>query len=73
MAPGRPRPTLGAACGRSALSMIPAGFAKVFGTRNTPVEAFHAWKRNGKLKQPFAIARADDAPSAFGGSWPKAE
>ena len=34
-----------------------------------PAEAFYEWKRDGKLKQPFAIARADGAPLAFGGIW----
>ena len=27
------------------------------------------WKRDGKLKQPFAFARADGAPLALGGLW----
>jgi putative SOS response-associated peptidase YedK len=34
-----------------------------------PADAFYEWKRDGKLKQPFAIARADGAPLAFGGIW----
>ena len=34
-----------------------------------PAEAFYEWKRDGKLKQPFAIARADGARLAFGGIW----
>jgi len=34
-----------------------------------PAEAFYEWKRDGKLKQPFAIARADGAPLALGGLW----
>ena len=50
--------------------MIRADLAEVFGTRNAPVEAVHTWKRDGKLKQPFAVARADDTLSAFGGIWP---
>ena len=50
--------------------MIPADLAEVFGTRNSLVEAIRTGKRDGKLKQPFAIARDDDALSAFGGIWP---
>jgi len=34
-----------------------------------PAEAFYEWKRDGKLKQPFAIARVDAALLAFGGVW----
>jgi putative SOS response-associated peptidase YedK len=34
-----------------------------------PANAFYEWKHDGKLKQPFAIARADGSPLAFGGIW----
>ena len=50
--------------------MIQADFPGVSGTRNAPTQATRTGKRDGKLKQPFAIARADDALSAFGGIWP---
>ena len=46
-------------------------FRGAFASRRclVPAEAFYEWKRDGKLKQPFAIARADGAPLAFGGIW----
>jgi putative SOS response-associated peptidase YedK len=31
--------------------------------------AFYEWVKQGKQKQPFAIARADDEPLAFAGLW----
>ena len=34
-----------------------------------PADAFYEWKRDGKLKQPFAFARADGALLALGGIW----
>ena len=34
-----------------------------------PADAFYEWRRDGKLKMPFAIARADGTPLAFGGLW----
>ncbi len=46
-------------------------FRGAFATRRciVPADAFYEWKSNGKLKQPFAIARVDGAPLAFGGLW----
>ena len=46
-------------------------FRGAFASRRclVPAEAFYEWKRDGKLKQPFAIGRADGAPLAFGGLW----
>ena len=34
-----------------------------------PADAFYEWRRDGALKQPMAIARADGAPLALGGLW----
>ena len=34
-----------------------------------PISAFYEWKRDGKAKQPFAIARADGTPLALAGLW----
>ena len=34
-----------------------------------PANAFYEWKRDGKLKQPFAIARADGTSLALAGIW----
>ena len=46
-------------------------FCGAFASRRciVPADAFYEWKRDGKLKQPFAIARVDGAPLAFGGIW----
>ena len=49
-------------------------FRGAFASRRciVPADAFYEWSKDGKLKQPFAIARADGAPLAFGGileSW----
>ena len=46
-------------------------FRAAFAARRciVPADAFYEWRRDGKLKQPFAIARADGAPLAFGGIW----
>ena len=46
-------------------------FRGAFASRRciVPAEAFYEWRRDGKLKQPFAIARADGVPLAFGGIW----
>ena len=46
-------------------------FRGAFASRRciVPADAFYEWKRDGKLKQPFAIARMDGAPLAFGGIW----
>jgi len=46
-------------------------FRGAFASRRciVPAEAFYEWRRDGELKQPFAIARADGAPLAFGGIW----
>ncbi|HEX2940638.1 MAG TPA: SOS response-associated peptidase [Rhodopila sp.] len=34
-----------------------------------PASAFYEWKAGPEGKQPYAIARADDAPLAFAGIW----
>ena len=34
-----------------------------------PAGLFYGWQKVGKAKQPYAIARADEAPLAFGGVW----
>jgi len=34
-----------------------------------PVDAFYEWKKNGKAKQPYAIAMRDRQPFAFAGLW----
>ena len=47
-------------------------FREAFAARRclVPAAAFYEWKQvPGAPKQPYAIARADDAPMAFGGLW----
>jgi putative SOS response-associated peptidase YedK len=46
-------------------------FRTAFGRRRCLVVAhgFYEWRREGKQKQPFAIAREDDAPLALAGVW----
>jgi hypothetical protein len=34
-----------------------------------PAGLFYEWQKVGTAKQPYAIARADEAPLAFGGIW----
>lgn len=34
-----------------------------------PVDAFYEWKREGKLRQPYVIAREDGRPLALAGLW----
>jgi putative SOS response-associated peptidase YedK len=34
-----------------------------------PVESFYEWRREGSVRQPYAIARADGLPLAFAGLW----
>jgi putative SOS response-associated peptidase YedK len=34
-----------------------------------PANSFYVWKRDGVLKQPYAIGLADDGPIAFAGLW----
>jgi putative SOS response-associated peptidase YedK len=34
-----------------------------------PAGLFYEWQKVGAAKQPYAIARADEAPLAFGGIW----
>lgn len=34
-----------------------------------PVEAFYEWKREGSVRQPFAIRRADGRPLVLAGVW----
>jgi len=34
-----------------------------------PVEAFYEWRRDGRTRQPFAIARVDDEPLVLAGLW----
>ena len=34
-----------------------------------PVDAFYEWRPEGKLRQPYAIARPDRAPFALAGLW----
>jgi len=52
------------------VSKLPS-FRGAFATHRciVPAEAFYEWKRDGKLKQPFAIARVDGSLLAFGGLW----
>ena len=34
-----------------------------------PADGFYEWAREGRLKQPYLIGRADGAPMAFAGLW----
>ena len=34
-----------------------------------PVDSFYEWKRGGKVRQPYAIVRADGRPIALAGLW----
>jgi putative SOS response-associated peptidase YedK len=34
-----------------------------------PVESFYEWRREGTIRQPYAIARADGRPITFAGLW----
>ncbi len=34
-----------------------------------PANAFYVWKRDGALKQPYAVGLSDDGPMAFAGLW----
>jgi len=34
-----------------------------------PVDSFYEWRREGTLRQPFRIARADNRPLALAGLW----
>jgi putative SOS response-associated peptidase YedK len=34
-----------------------------------PVDAFYEWRREGRVRQPYAIARRDGAPMALAGLW----
>ena len=34
-----------------------------------PVDAFYEWKREGTIRQPYAIAREDGRPLALAGLW----
>jgi putative SOS response-associated peptidase YedK len=34
-----------------------------------PADLFYEWRKVGATKQPYAIARADEAPLAIGGIW----
>jgi putative SOS response-associated peptidase YedK len=46
-------------------------FARAFAARRciVPAGVFYEWRTVGATKQPYAIARADEAPLAFGGIW----
>lgn len=46
-------------------------FRGAFASRRAvvPADAFYEWRREGKSRQPHAIARADGAPLAFAGLW----
>ena len=46
-------------------------FRGAFATRRciVPADAFYEWKRDGQLKQPFAIGRTDSTLLALGGLW----
>ena len=46
-------------------------FAKAFAARRciVPAGLFYEWRTVGTAKQPFAIARVDQAPLALGGIW----
>jgi putative SOS response-associated peptidase YedK len=34
-----------------------------------PVDSFYEWRREGKIRQPFRVARADGLPLALAGLW----
>ena len=34
-----------------------------------PADAFYEWRKDGKTRTPFAVARADGAPMAFAALW----
>ena len=46
-------------------------FRSAFAARRciVPAGLFYEWRKAGSGKQPYAIARADKAPLAFGGIW----
>ena len=46
-------------------------FRSAFAARRciVPAELFYEWQKVGAAKQPYAIARTDEAPLAFGGIW----
>ena len=52
------------------LTASPA-FREAFKRRRcvVPVDAFYEWKREGSIRQPYAIARVDGRPLALAGLW----
>ena len=52
------------------LTTSPA-FREAFKRRRcvVPVDAFYEWKREGSIRQPYALARSDGRPLALAGLW----